>query len=297
MDHATLYGPVDGQGPCGWANWLLPVSKTDVRALGKNRALACACPAPGCPVWHMRRIVAVSSAARISARACARPWPLIINGTGGPMSKADVVAFYKAVSELAGDTAIGISGHSARVTGAMRMAAAGHPAWTIQVFGRWGSAAVLGYVREAILGERGGSLAATTEARSLTISKLKKRLAVDRRRQPFRACRIKRAAALVAVTERALRPSRDLLAAASSGAGDVVHQLAGRIRKLEANMHILSGEACPDYVECSGGRRHRVVSSTRTACGWAWKMRGGSPVLSEPSGNNSSWCKKCLTGR
>ena len=43
-----------------WASWELPASKADPKALGKTRALACACPASTCPVCAMKRVVAVS---------------------------------------------------------------------------------------------------------------------------------------------------------------------------------------------------------------------------------------------
>ena len=41
------------------------------------------------------------------------------------------------------------TGHSLRVTGAQGLAAAGVDTWAIQLIGRWGSEAVLGYIREA----------------------------------------------------------------------------------------------------------------------------------------------------
>lgn len=44
-----------------------------------------------------------------------------------------------------------VTGHSLRVAGAQGMAAAGLDLWAIQLLGRWGSAAVQGYVREAHL--------------------------------------------------------------------------------------------------------------------------------------------------
>jgi hypothetical protein len=44
-----------------------------------------------------------------------------------------------------------ITGHTLRVTGAQGFAAAGLDIWAIQLLGRWGSSAVLGYVREAHL--------------------------------------------------------------------------------------------------------------------------------------------------
>ena len=40
-----------------------------------------------------------------------------------------------------------ITGHSLRVTGAQGLARFGLDAWTIQLIGRWGSAAILRYIR------------------------------------------------------------------------------------------------------------------------------------------------------
>ena len=45
-----------------------------------------------------------------------------------------------------------VSGHSLRVTGAQGLARLGLDAWSIQLLGRWGSAVVFGYIREAALG-------------------------------------------------------------------------------------------------------------------------------------------------
>ena len=44
-----------------------------------------------------------------------------------------------------------VSGHSLRVAGAQGLARAGVDVWAIQLLGRWGSSAVLGYVREVPL--------------------------------------------------------------------------------------------------------------------------------------------------
>ena len=78
------------------------------------------------------------------------------------MTKANVVRFYKDLADLV-EYKGRITGHSARVTGAMRMAYAQLSEWTIQMFGRWGSATVLRYVREALLGKEGGSIAEIVE--------------------------------------------------------------------------------------------------------------------------------------
>eukprot|EP00959_Pyramimonas_sp_CCMP1952_P013145 277785-Pyramimonas_sp.AAC.1 len=43
------------------------------------------------------------------------------------------------------------TGHSPRVSGAVRMAMSGVEIWEIQLFGRWGSSAILSYIRESPL--------------------------------------------------------------------------------------------------------------------------------------------------
>ncbi len=49
-----------------------------------------------------------------------------------------------------------ISSHSLRVTGAQGLARLGLDIWAIQLIGRWGSSAVLGYIREAQLDAAAG---------------------------------------------------------------------------------------------------------------------------------------------
>ena len=44
-----------------------------------------------------------------------------------------------------------ISGHTLRVTGAQGLARAGVDTWAVQLLGRWGSSAVLGYIRDVPL--------------------------------------------------------------------------------------------------------------------------------------------------
>lgn len=299
-DSVTLHANNSAQGPCGWAEWCLPVSKVDHKALGKVRSLACACPAPGCPVLHMRRVAAASDAARQTADALGKPWPLIVSADGQPLSKDQVVRFYREAVSLAGHSAAEISGHSARVTGAMRMAEAGHPVWVIQVFGRWGSAAVLGYVREAILGTCGGSLAAITEQRRTSLRGLKRRLAGNMRRRNLSSGRKKRTAAVAAATEDFVgTPLGASAGQPSVVTSDAIDILAQKVSRIEGGLRILSGEACPEYVKCKERLKHRVATSTRTGCGWAWRRRGGQVVLSGPGmaglDDSNEWCKRCLT--
>ena len=90
-------------------------------------------------------------------------FPLVPDGRGNFVEKRRVV---EAMRELAVRAGIGerrITEHSMRVTGAQRMALAGVHEWRIQLFGRWGSQAVLAYIRETLLEGRREDLAAEVQ--------------------------------------------------------------------------------------------------------------------------------------
>ena len=267
--------------------------------VGKYRSLACACPSPACPVACIRNVLQASQAVRVAHRVSSLEWPLLVARTGRPLQKTDVVRFYKDVAELIGCSTQNITGHSARVCGAMRMAAAGHPLWTIQVFGRWGSSSVRGYVRDAILGVRGGTLAAATEAHALSQWQLRRKAERGGRRRGalfLQGRKRKRQ-----VLHSALEASVDLLPASASGASSeagralAINDVMAKIRELEHDLRVVSGESCPNYIQCSTGLKHRAVAE-RTICGWAWRRAGGQPIVTGPSESPNGWCTRCLTG-
>jgi hypothetical protein len=87
-------------------------------------------------------------------------FPLVPDFFGKHVTKRSMTAAFVTVAGMAG--AVGsdrITGHSARVTSAQLMARAGISEWRIQVFGRWGSSAVLGYLRESLISATSGALA------------------------------------------------------------------------------------------------------------------------------------------
>ena len=158
------------EGEC--ASWNMPASKADWLALGKVRTHGCACPSPLCPACAMKRVLKTARKENTGREQDARGGPLIPKRGGAPMTKAEMVLFFKDLEAATGKTGRRITGHSGRVTGAMRMAIAGIPLQKIKVFGRWGSAAVERYVRDAILGRLGGGIAKATEG--VTKAKTKK---------------------------------------------------------------------------------------------------------------------------
>ena len=56
-------------------------------------------------------------------------------------------AGFLGITPVSPDGSEAITGHSLRVTGAQGLARLGLDAWTIQLIGRWGSAAILRYIR------------------------------------------------------------------------------------------------------------------------------------------------------
>ena len=115
-------------------------------ALGAVRTHGCSCPARTCPVAAVRRLLALPEG---PAGGDGPLWP---TDAGGFPSKVAVVRTLRGLAAASGHTpGIRTTGHSGRCTGAQAMAAAGVSEWRIQVFGRWGSSAVLRYIREAQL--------------------------------------------------------------------------------------------------------------------------------------------------
>ena len=156
---------------CGWAEWDMPASKADWLALGKVRALSCACPSLLCPVAAMRRVKLAAERANHHKGPDAKIRPLLPKVNGDPLEKKEMTAFFVDLEAAVGKKKRRITGHSARVTGAMRMAFGGHSLYKIKVFGRWGSDAVERYVREAILGKHGGDMAKITEGVKQALTK------------------------------------------------------------------------------------------------------------------------------
>ena len=85
------------------------------------------------------------------ANCCCRKRALAAWTDSTVFVKRDVAKVHRDLAEWAEEAGRHFAGHSARVTGVMRMAFAGHAEWMIQVFGRWWSATVCNDVWEAVL--------------------------------------------------------------------------------------------------------------------------------------------------
>ncbi|CAK0883768.1 unnamed protein product, partial [Prorocentrum cordatum] len=158
----TFHAGTDGRLA---ATWLLPASKTDARALGVARTHGCCCGAGvfgnACPahaLWAQRSWLRARFPSRHSAGGLpALDLALFPDPEGKVCEKDAVVATIRAAAEALGLPAVSADGlylwggHSLRVSGAQSLARAGLDIWLIQLLGRWGSDAVLGYIRAAPL--------------------------------------------------------------------------------------------------------------------------------------------------
>ena len=288
----------DGTGGCGWAEWLLPASKTDTKAHGTVRSLACACPSPLCPVGALRRVHGVAVQLAGSRQMHTGDSPLVPGLDGSAMSKAHMVIFYQDLARAAaGRSDARITGHSPRVTGAMRMALAGHSEWIIQVFGRWGSATVLQYVRLAILGSNGGNIAQITENMCGADKEAKSLESIATQllsqREPKSGGRHKVMSAMT--IERAMR--KVALGCVGRGEHGKDQSWQGRIEDSlrEAVTHISEVTSSElRFVHFHRGRRHVVLSDGRCLCGRVWRSDFGKVILAAPSPESCKhWCKCC----
>ena len=131
-------------------SWRLPSSKADWKALGATRSHKCSCrftPVHLCPyhnmVDHLRSIGDNPED------------PIFPSSDGRPASKQGWADTFQEIASQLGlpsshpNGARCWTGHTARVSGAMHMAAANIELWRIQIYGRWGSPAFLLYIRDA----------------------------------------------------------------------------------------------------------------------------------------------------
>ena len=130
----------------------LPVSKVDWQAKGCRRTWSCLCfQGYYCPVHLLKEY---DQRLRDNGRTTG-PW--LVSGSGGRCTKAGVTDMIREAVLASGGSAKDaqgdwlISGHTFRITGARTLASWGLDPITIQLLGRWGSSAVLGYLAETPL--------------------------------------------------------------------------------------------------------------------------------------------------
>jgi len=139
----------------------LPASKNDSAAAGATRTHACVCrgaPGPGCPAhaaWDQLLVLRSQFPEKFADGIPLADLPFFPDLAGQPVTKAAFTATILDAARQLGvpacspDGMTHITGHSLRPTGAQGLSRLGVDTWAVQLLGRWGSTAVLGYVREA----------------------------------------------------------------------------------------------------------------------------------------------------
>ena len=302
----SLETGVDGEKAI---RWYLPASKNDPEARGVSRAHGCAC-VPGITLQSCPYCAVEAQLHRLK-RLFPDRWqgdvpdldlPLFPTSTGTvvvkqAMSDTIVEAASRLGVPLASpDKSARVSGHSLRVTGAQGLSRAGVEVWAIQLLGRWGSSAVLGYVREVPL-ELSTSWAAQVRRRHALDAVLKDRsLALP----PSVPISDARSAAVPPRGGGSLPVAPVLSPAARSSLEDALDEADDAARV----------DALP-YTECrfvtsEVGRWHRLgpsglagpAASWSSACGW--KFGGHLASLSAVLPDNLSYkdlCMRCLPER
>ena len=298
----------EGSG-CGWAEWKLPVSKMDQEAKGTTRSLACACPSVLCPIAAMSHVLEIALKKRAWPRKPAHMCPLIVRLDGRHMAKDDVIAFYRDLTGMVGGDIAKIQGHSARVTGAMRMALAGHSEWVIQLFGRWASATVLRYVREALLGEKGGNLAQLTETvrnpsgklgMSMQVIKRNIKKVVKKKAPRNMSEKVKPALNRISVDQvaNAIMPNVMKAIQARTGAPkdmDIDEMIEKKVEKV-IKFALAYGVIDHTFIMSCTGIKHVTLFNETTLCGWKYKADQVRVVQEGPGGAPSKeWCRTCVS--
>jgi hypothetical protein len=280
-------------GLCGRAVFNLPVSKSDYRALGKIRTHNCACPSPVCPVAAAQRLRARAIALAARGRKALPTAPLVPTPTGEHQTKAQVVAMYQSLVDKVGSSHLRITGHSPRVTGAQRMALAGISEWRIQTFGRWGSSAVLAYIRETLIQGKGDFLAAEVEAAALvplsgSLQEVVKLAAPDLAPEWLNPD------LLLERVDRALEKHFEGDVLHKKWEGELKESLLEQVRTMMVPIQSEVDELSrPKAVRNNlSNVVHLVRTSIHTQCGWMWAdhLDSVTPTQLDAEG---FWCKRC----
>ena len=193
--------------------------------------------------------------------------PLVPDYVGMHVTKRAMTAAFVLVAGAAG--AVGgtrITGHSPRVTGAQLMARAGISEWRVQVFGRWVSSAVLGYLRESLIRDAAGAL-----AQEVVLARMATPCSVAEVAPLLKADGATTRAALErAVAQGAAPPGQE-------GQEESVAALRCELAAVRADLAAMAARAVPEVVVCTAsGKAHVVANACVSHCGWQWSATPNS---------------------
>ena len=180
------------------------------------------------------------------------------------------------------------------------MARAGHLPAVIQLFGRWGSSAVFGYVRDGLLGEKGGTIAKKTEQLAMSdqadiTAQLEKGFG---QRVADKNGAVKTAVEVAAerIYEKLLPTLLGQVPDVQKVTDKVFALVEEQISQLQRDVGAISGSAAPRFVRvlAEGRKCHMTWGQDATLCGWNWAAGGAVPVPASEWQAGAERCRKCL---
>ena len=268
-------------------SWSLPASKNDTEAAGVTRSHGCCCSSERswlCPYHAAKDQVVMLKVRFPSSFRQGVPdldLPFFPTVLGGVVTKSGMTETIVTAAELlkvekqTADGSERVSGHSLRVTGAQGLSRAGLDVWAIQLLGRWGSDAVLTYVRSVPL-QKSAEWAQKVMANALE-NKMEEK-----------------------VTEKAKAVT---VAHASSCVGKVELDMTKELKEArEADMVRLTPPAASKFVRSARGAFHKVgltddgTSTWTSACGWRFSPSEATVFASDlpRDAHYKFLCAKCL---
>ena len=279
--------------------WSLPASKTDVEARGVSRAHGCCCSSASlasCPFHAVAAQLGRLQRLFPERWSAGRPdpdLPLFPTRSGAVVQKEKMADTFRQAAVRLGvplasaDGSERVSGHSLRVTGAQGLARAGVDTWAIQLLGRWGSSAVLGYIREVPL-----EVSTSWAARAARAQSLDQLIAARASASSSSSSSWSSPAALASP-----------LASVPKAAGPpeaLEEALAEAV--LASTVEALPLSAC-SYLSSPSGKWHRLShrglsgasSGWSAACGWMFAGSLASLADELPTGLCHKWfCARCF---
>ena len=286
-------------------SWSLPASKNDQAAEGVTRTHGCSCtslPSPSCPAhaaWD--QLIALKSLfPHLWQGSCPlAALPLFPDAAGRACSKEAMTATIMKAAEFlkvpiaAPDGSERVSGHSLRATGAQGLAELGVDVWAIQLLGRWGSQAVVGYVREASL--KSSAEWARRAAQSRTIEQIAEQIVVGPGVGPVVAAEVRDQAARL---DEVVKGCCDKEVQTEVVEAIAVEVMAARAPQPEDLTLAFSATGLAHAV--LAGPPEFPLDACMSVCGWRFGRSSGSASLAPFSALPKCYkllCSKCFSGR
>ena len=276
-----------GGSGCGVVSLYLPASKTDSKGEGALRRQGCLCETlPSlCPVAAARRL---QQAALENGHQDEDPF-LVTDKPKTPPTKQGMVKAFRRVAIAIGlseEEAQNITGHMLRPMGAQFMARKGIEFYKIQLFCRWGSDAILRYLREVPL-ENAEKWLATTMSVGEVMTHSAKALDHPKSRKMVRAI------------ENALETQSTQILQNAKQSQSEIEEILSELRTKSVLMHEkwteeLSRKFLPKFVMNTGSTVfHAVKDAFSTGCGFEYRNSKEFKFTHEPPNPDTVSYRMC----